>query len=262
MSRVGATDEPKQERARAGRAWEGEDNVMRVAIYYTPGPTDALTETAARWLGRDAFDGQPRERGPVAGLDTATVDHWTDDARRYGFHATIVAPFRPVPETSLPAITAALDSFAARTPMVVIPRAIVRRHHGFFALVPDEPLEALTQLETATRGVFDAVRTPPTEADVAKRAAGGLTDRQIAYLRRYGYPYVMEFFAFHMTLTGRVPDALAPAFEAEVKARFAPFDGKPLRIDRLALFVEDAPGAPFRVAHVSELAAAPVRVVA
>ena len=204
---------------------------MRYAIYYTPDASDPLTETAALWLGRDAYDGQPRDRGPVIGLDGQTVERWTDDARRYGFHATVVAPFRAVPETSQEALIAALDAFAARTAPVLIPRAIVRRHHGFFALVPAEPHEGLTALETATRAAFDALRTPPTEADVLKRASTGLTDRQIAYLRRHGYPYVLEFYAFHMTLTGRVPDALAPVFEAELKARFNAHDGAALSVE-------------------------------
>lgn len=231
---------------------------MRYAIYYTPDAAHPLTQTAARWLGRDAFEGAELSRGSVHGLDTATVERWTDDARRYGFHATIMAPFQPVPETSHAAVIAALEGFAARTAPVLIPRAIVRRHHGFFALVPAEPHEGLTALETATRAAFDALRTPPTEADVLKRAASGLTDRQIAYLRRHGYPYVLEYYAFHMTLTGRVPDALAPVFEAELKARFAADDGQPLLVDRLALFVEPEPGAPFTVAHVSRLAGAKV----
>jgi hypothetical protein len=227
---------------------------MRYAIYFTPDAADPLTEVAARWLGRDAFGGAPLERGPVRGLDAPTVDRWTDDARRYGFHATVMAPFQPVPETTEAAMIAALESFAARAAPVEIPRAIVRRHHGFFALVPAEPHDGLNLLETATRAAFDALRTPPTEGDVLKRAATGLTDRQIAYLRRHGYPYVLEFYAFHMTLTGRVPDALAPVFEAELKARFAAHDGAPLVVDRLALFVEPEPGAPFTVAHVSRLA--------
>ena len=41
---------------------------------------------------------------------------------------------------------------------------------------------------------------PP--AELARRRAGGLTPRQDELLQRWGYPFVLEEFRFHMSLTG------------------------------------------------------------
>ena len=67
---------------------------MRAAIYFAPAPDDPLTAEAARWLGRDPWGAAPRPRGTVPGFSEAEIDARTRDARRYGFHATLKAPFR------------------------------------------------------------------------------------------------------------------------------------------------------------------------
>ena len=61
---------------------------MRVAIYHTPPYEHPLTRAAADWLGRCAFTGAPKVASVAPDL--------TASARRYGFHATIRAPFRPI----------------------------------------------------------------------------------------------------------------------------------------------------------------------
>ena len=45
------------------------------------------------------------------------------------------------------------------------------------------------------------------DADRVRRLKSPLTDRQIRHLDDWGYPYVMDEFRFHMTLTGRLPDS-------------------------------------------------------
>ena len=58
-----------------------------------------------------------------------------------------------------------------------------------------------------------------------------------------------------MTLTGSLEPALAEALEPILKARFAAFIDKPLRIDGLALFIEPERGQPFTVHQWLPLAA-------
>ena len=61
---------------------------------------------------------------------------------------------------------------------------------------------------TNALAAFDSFRAPLSASDRAKRiASGGLNARQIELLDRYGYPYVMEEFRFHMTVTDRLSDA-------------------------------------------------------
>jgi hypothetical protein len=72
-----------------------------------------------------------------------------------------------------------------------------------------------------------------------------LTARQVDLLDRFGYPYVMEEFLFHMTLTDRLPPTLQPDLLRAAQAWFADALRDPLVLDRIALFHEPAPGAPF-----------------
>ena len=92
---------------------------------------------------------------------------------------------------------------------------------------------------------FDGFRLPLTEAERARRQ--GLTPRQQELLETYGYPYVFEEFRFHMTLTDRIEDAAERARFAEAIGDFFGFMAEEeVALDRLVLFREAAPGAPFR----------------
>src|SRR3546814_16854276 len=57
---------------------------------------------------------------------------------------------------------------------------------------------------------FDRFRAPPSETALARRRAAGLSARQEANLQAWGYPYVMEDFRLHFTLTGRITDPAQP----------------------------------------------------
>jgi hypothetical protein len=46
------------------------------------------------------------------------------------------------------------------------------------------------------------------KADSSRRVTVRLSKRQIAYLHRFGCPYVLEEVRFHLTLTGLLSQAL------------------------------------------------------
>jgi len=214
---------------------------MRVAIYYTPAPGSPLVERAAEWLGRDAFSDEAT-RAP----DPA-IDPLVRDPARYGFHATVKAPFRLADGTDLAALDRALAEFAARHDAGRIARLALRRVDGFFALVPAGPEPILDDAVGQVVRRFDPFRAPPTENEIARRRPDALTERQRRYLQRWGYPYVFEEFRFHMTLTNRVADEAAAEVERRLAERFAAMLDQPLAIDALALFVEPQAGGPFTV---------------
>jgi 2'-5' RNA ligase len=74
-----------------------------------------------------------------------------------------------------------------------------------------------------------------------------LTPRQRSHLDRWGYPYVMEDFRFHMTLTGRLGGAKREAIRAILQERFASLKITTLSIDRIALFRQDDADSRFRI---------------
>ena len=92
---------------------------------------------------------------------------------------------------------------------------------------------------------FDGFRSALTEAERTRRQ-GALTPRQAVLLEQFGYPYVAEEFKFHMTLTDRIEDLAERArFAGAVTDFFAFMADEPIVLDRLTLFREAAPGAPF-----------------
>jgi hypothetical protein len=213
---------------------------MRAAIYATPAPESVLNRLAADWLGRDAFTGRAtRAADPVRAPLVA-------EPARYGFHATLRAPFRPKEEIELRQLADRLGALCAGRDAPVIGRLVLGRLGDFFALVPAEAEPALQDLEGEVLEAFEPFRASLTPEEIARRRPERLSPRQRELLDRWGYPFVREEFRFHMTLTGPVPD---PADETrrDLETLFAPLLGRPLPIDGLGLFVEAAPGAPFRV---------------
>ncbi len=72
-------------------------------------------------------------------------------------------------------------------------------------------------------------------------------------LERWGYPYVLDEFRFHMTLTGHLPADGRPVVQAYLRNAFAEACGStPIRLDQIALLRQE-PGAPFRVACLARL---------
>ena len=133
---------------------------MRYAIYFTPRQDELLARITANWLGRDPFGAATRPVEAVGDLSAAEVAFHTASARRYGFHATLKAPFRLASNETEASLRTALDNFAEATPVVTIPRLVVGQIDGFFALVPEAPLPALNRFaDDVVRG-FDRFRAP------------------------------------------------------------------------------------------------------
>ena len=67
------------------------------------------------------------------------------------------------------------------------------------------------------------------------------------YLDRFGYPYVLEDFRFHMTLTGRLDAERRRPVLAMLRDRFSTLGLQTLDIDRIAVCRQDAADSEFRV---------------
>jgi putative phosphonate metabolism protein len=217
----------------------------RYAIYFAPPASSELWRKSAIWLGRDALtDGQIE--ADIAGLDPERRHHLTRAARRYGFHATLKAPMALDGRLADRDLDRALAAWARANAPVTIGRLTTISLGGFLALVPTEQSPALTDFAGSVVADFDGFRAPLTEAERARRR-GALSPRQQELLETYGYPYVFEEFRFHMTLTDRIEDAAERARFATAIGDFFGFMGETeVALDRLVLFREAAPGAPFR----------------
>ncbi|HEY2134864.1 MAG TPA: DUF1045 domain-containing protein [Xanthobacteraceae bacterium] len=221
---------------------------VRYAIYFVPPPDEALYRFGASALGFDCYSGKE-----VAGLagDDVSVAEWrelTAEPRRYGFHATLKAPFRLREEFGEPELVAEFVRFAGRHAPCAGFSASVRLLDGFAALVPTASVAAVDLLAASCVRDFDRFRSPMTEAERIRRLAQPLTERQIEHLDRWGYPYVFEDFRFHMSLTGRIPtDRTTPVLtflHAALKRHPVP---RNVVVGSVALLRQDGPNTPFRV---------------
>ena len=220
---------------------------MRYAIYFTPGQNDPLTRIAASWLGRDPFTGAQPPAPTVTRLSPAEIAYHTASARRYGFHATLKAPFHLAENTTEAELDNAVATFAAGADPILLSRLMPARIDGFLALVPGSPAPDLDRLAGEVVVAFDRFRAPLSDAEVKRRNPEALSPEEFRNLLQWGYPYVFENFRFHMTLTGRVSDADLPRVRAAIDEVFAPVLERPAIVDGLALFVEPEPGADFTV---------------
>ncbi|RFC00730.1 hypothetical protein B5K08_00605 [Rhizobium leguminosarum bv. trifolii] len=220
---------------------------MRYALYFSPPKDDPLTGAASLWLGRDAFSDETYPAPEHERLDAAEQFELTADPRRYGFHATIKAPFSLAASVTERDLMAVVEEFAARTEAFEIPELVLGQLGRFFALVPGSVHQPLQDFAAKVVRSFEPFRAAITEADMARRNPEKLSDSQRANLQRWGYPYVMEDFGFHMTLTGQVPEPRAAVMKTILTERFADFTGRPLTISGLAVFTEETRGAPFKV---------------
>lgn len=228
---------------------------MRAAIYFAPDPGSALARRASAWLGREAGSGRELERIAAPDLHGVDLDTITASPRRYGFHATLKAPFALADGMTLSRLGSALAGFAARRRAIKVSLTLAELG-GFLALVPEAHCEDLDTLAAATVVQFEQARAPLAEAELARRRQAALTPRQDELLRRWGYPYVLDEFRFHMTLTGRLEDGPRRRVLDYLRAVFADVLAEPVDVDRLALFVEDAPGRPFRTHSFHKLGTA------
>jgi putative phosphonate metabolism protein len=227
---------------------------MRYAIYFTPPKESPLTRLAASWLGRDAFSGAAVEPPKTGTLVPAEIAFHSAAARRYGFHATLKAPFHLAAGESESSLAEALAEFAAGVEPFFIPRLAVGQLDGFFALLPAAPAAALNRLADDVVVAFDRFRLPLSEAEIERRNPDALSAQQFRNLHRWGYPYVFDSFRFHMTLTGRVAGAEAERVRAALDEVFGPVLASAVPVDGIALFVEPEPGAPFTIHSYSQFA--------
>jgi hypothetical protein len=217
--------------------------MKRLAVYYAPRP-GAFADHAAAWLGWDAARGEDVTQPDLPGIPFPAV--LTAEARRYGFHGTLRAPFRLAEGISQDAAGDQIAQLAAGLAPVECTGLVIENLQGFLALTPMGCEAALLELGAAVVEGTNDLRAPLTEAEVARRRPESLSPRQRDLLQDWGYPYVMEEFRFHLTLTDRLPEP-GPVMTA-LAAHFEPVLPQPFRIEDLCLFGEDAAGR-FHLLH-------------
>lgn len=228
--------------------------MARYAVYYTPPQESDLADFGRGWLGYDVETGSLCTR-PIE-LD-GLAKGITVDPQRYGFHATLKAPFHLARGVTEADILTSFQSFCAGQDAAPVGPLRIAALGAFLALVPaSDTGPGLTKLAASAVHSFDGFRAPLTEAERTRRRPERLTSRQRGYLEDWGYPFVFEDFRFHMTLTSpldlthreRVSQALRPLIVEIIKV--------PLVIEAISLVRQSDPDSSFVVIRRVPLAAA------
>ncbi|MGF6998002.1 DUF1045 domain-containing protein [Paraburkholderia sp. GAS32] len=216
----------------------------RFAVYYAPSRGSVWWRAGSAWLGRDAESGERCAAPQPEGL-TRPLAELTEAPRRYGWHGTLVAPFRLVEGVTQQDVLEATRQWAHTQNPFALPVEAATLG-DFVALRPaDQNGEAnIGAVAASALRSLDALRARPSAADLSRRLAAPLGERQRALLIEWGYPYVFDEFRFHMTLSSSLANTderatLVAWWQAQTPAL------GPLVIDHAALFVEPAPGEPF-----------------
>lgn len=220
---------------------------MRFGLYFIPDPTHPLSKAGAEWLGRDIYSDRLFDQPDVHGLSKGRIGALTGSPRRYGFHATMKAPFRLASECKVEALFSAFENFCGQTTVFDMPKLEVSKLGPFYALVPSIRTNALNEFAADVVAYFEPFRAPLTEEEIAKRNPEWLNDSERANLFDWGYPYVFDDFRFHMTLTESVEGEESALVGSFLQTYFNEALAHPVLAERLALVVEHSPGAPFVV---------------
>jgi putative phosphonate metabolism protein len=207
----------------------------RFAIYYVP-PDGALASFGAAWLGWDVIGAAATRRPAVPGIEGVT-----STPRKYGFHGTLKPPFVLADGRTVDELQEQVSRLSLTCPPARCDGLRLGRLGHFLALLPVGDQGEIARVAAACVRELDPFRAPPGEAELSRRRKSGLTERQEAMLTTWGYPYVMEEFRFHMTLTGRVPEGELDRWEAALH-HLLPALPKPFELSEIALVGERGDG--------------------
>jgi hypothetical protein len=204
---------------------------MRYAVYFCPAAGSELDVFGQEWLATEA----------IPGIEPARLKALLADVRRYGWHATLSAPFALADGVSFDDLRESAVKIAQTYEAFDLPLKLDRLA-GFLALRPLRDETAINALAERCVRDLNPLRAPLSEA-AWQRRANGLDDAERHLFQQFGYPYVLERYRFHMTLS-------APTLQHEEKMLCAWLSSRvaklqPARIDALTLCCERAPGQDF-----------------
>ncbi|MBL8645573.1 MAG: DUF1045 domain-containing protein [Rhodospirillaceae bacterium] len=210
----------------------------RYAIYFAPEHHSPLEDFGRRWLGRN---GVPADSPPpvVPGISPERFFALTESARRYGFHGTLKPPFELNPRSSREALFEAVRIFAKSAAPIELPPLELAIIGKFIALTPIRSSAVLENLAALCVRTFEGFRMPLSKEQMAHYLRNKLTVHQTQMLEHWGYPYVMEEFRFHISVTDRIDnDTERAAMMTSVQKMTVGVVNKPIVVRDVAVFYQ------------------------
>lgn len=234
----------------------------RYGLYFTPSAESLWWQAGCAWLGRNsdadtdseadanpAVPAQPIMTSSMPGAVLPQLSTLLASPRRYGFHATLKAPFRLAQGFTQAQLLSMVAAFVRTEHAIALPGLQVRLLDRYLALCLPGPTTEVDALAMRCVAHFDALRAAPEPAELVRRRQVRLSARQELLLARWGYPFTEELYRFHLTLADNLDQADAATCAALSDAATAHFmpavNAEVLMLDALTVCIEPAPGAPF-----------------
>jgi hypothetical protein len=204
---------------------------MRYAIYFCPASDTPLGRLGHDWLAAAHAPELP-------GISTERRNALLVKVRRYGWHATIRAPFTLADDVTYDDVHHAATSVANACASFELPLHI-HRLAGFLALRPCVDSTQPKQLAATCLKAL-APLCAPLSGEMMEQRSAGLDADEITFLRRYGYPYVLDRYRFHLTLSAPATEFEEQAMRQWLAPRVAELPST--RVDALSICREATPG--------------------
>lgn len=206
---------------------KNEPKYSRYAIYFNPRVGSALAEFGQKW-----FDDTPSNQF-IAG------------PKRYGFHATLKAPFQLNSQRTFEELVITIKHLVGDFSPVDVGPLVQTHMGGFIALVPKIKCPDLNQLAFDWVRLLDPYHAPADAAELERHRTAGLSESQEEMLQKWSYPYVDKCFRFHITLTEKLNSEEAKSIQPTLDELLKPVLEEPLVIEDVCLLGDPGNGEPF-----------------
>jgi hypothetical protein len=227
------------------------ENAFRYAIYYAPHCDSNLWKAGCQWLGRCPIRQVDLVQPNIVGLSVDEMRSLTREPRKYGFHATLKAPFILSNSATLDSLKMAVRTLSQRLEPFVMPALIAVNHKTLHYVTAEAQHEDIQKLARSCVTELHKFAAPLSDSEIARRRENGLSQEQDRLLLEWGYPEVLDEYKFHMTLTGSLTglsDTKINALKAHAQDLLISEEGpekEALLFDHIAIFAEPTKGSDF-----------------
>lgn len=213
----------------------------RYAVYFVPKQDSLFHSLGSALLGYDNYTGQGLNSPELSLPKELCLVNITEEPRRYGLHATVLAPFF-LDKINEAELLQAARRFCTTATALSLPKIELVSHRGFLAIRPArtsqserEAYEKLQALAARALLFFFPLAQTLDAAEISRRLKPDLSPRQQQYLHAWGYPYLFEDYDFHITLTNALKESSAELVKPVLSDYFEAVLTQPCAIDTLCI---------------------------
>ena len=224
-------------------------NYKRVAIYFLPKKNSSLENFGKNLLGRDINKKKKisltRRQKYFINRGFTYFDELKDyceQPAKYGFHATLKAPFRLKRNVKTKNFYDVISHIAAQHSRFKIKGLKIVYSKKFTLITSRKPNKLLINLENDLVKHLDTFRAELNKTEIKKRIPDSLTFKQNKYLKEWGYPFVLDQYKFHMTLMNQNNNKLSNKQKLELEKLIYKISNNLLEFNEISLLGENKNG--------------------